>query len=721
MPPPGERAPFSNLPSMVSPVDQPTHDDTLPATDDPLSDIHSISHSTLQATQRSDPFLSDIIAAHLSPDRAETISSGARWHLHRTTLDVDGVLYYHGDRASAADSARRRICLPALLIPTICSIYHDRVGHHGHGPTLKEISARFYAPRLRKAVRDYCLNCGPCCRGKVDRHRAGRPRALFRGDHPFDVVTMDVYDVGFSHDGYDHLVIMVCNLTGWIRVAALKGSGTAEQLLAIFKHEIIRNEGTPRVLRTDQGSNLVGEVWNLFCKAYRITPDAGSAYKHSSAAIAERFLASLSVAFRIHKIATRQQGWVDYIHKIEVAFNFKYGGPFYLNRGRDPCFPYDLALYGVVAMRARCIDGPEWLDEHVEAWHASWDAKNRVHRQNDIRQIDRRTPGMDAFHFEVNDPVLLKRFSSDGKWSNPYFDEPYRIRKVLGNDQYELGDLHNNRMRGPVSIQHLKPYPFITNDGAVNPDEDEFFVEKIVARRLVTDDNGDPALMYRARFRNYGKEDDWWYFAEEAPNLHNLIRIFDTVIKPLSMAERDALEGFADRAILDGDSLAPPRRPRRPGGADHFRHHPHGELEAATEVAAAVDLPVDETSDDDGDRPAADPAPVAADAFPPDAADSSDDDAADSGVTDPSAPPAGLANLLPLSHSDFADADDAGILDLRYLIGPSTPAPGQQQFFVGRRGATGIVRKQWRPTASLTKAERDVAKRFREARDAGLL
>eukprot|EP00966_Prymnesium_polylepis_P029208 678323-Prymnesium_polylepis.1 len=75
------------------------------------------------------------------------------------------------------------------------------------------------------------------------------------------------------------------------------------------------------------------------------------------------------------------------------------------------------------------------------------------------------------------------------------------------------------------------------------------------------------------------------------------------------MAERDALEGFADRAILDGDSLAPPRRPRRPGGADHFRHHPHGDLEAVTETAGAVDLPADEASDDDGDGPAANPAP----------------------------------------------------------------------------------------------------------------
>ena len=82
------------------------------------------------------------------------------------------------------------------------------------------------------------------------------------------------------------------------------------------------------------------------------------------------------------KIATRSQNWPDYIHKIEVSFNFRRGAPFYLNRGRDPAFPYDLALFGVVALRARCLDGQQWLDEEVGHWHAAWDAQLEVHYAN---------------------------------------------------------------------------------------------------------------------------------------------------------------------------------------------------------------------------------------------------------------------------------------------------------------------------------------------------
>jgi hypothetical protein len=536
------------------------------------------------------------------------------------------------------------------------------------------------------------------------------------------VVTIDVYTVGYSVDGYDHLVIMVCNLTGWIRVAALKGAGTAEQLLTIFEHEVIRNEGTPRVVRSDQGSNLVSDMWKLFCNAFRIQPDDGSAYTHSTAAIAERFLASLATAIRIHKIATKSQDWPDYIHKIEVSFNFKRGGPFYPNRGRDPRFPYDLALYGVAALRARAIDGAQWLHESIGAWHAAWDARNQVHRLNGIRQVERREGGRDTeLQYQVNDPVLLKRFSRDGKWCNPYYDEPYRVGRVLDNGRLELRDLHNRRMRGPVSVQFVKPYPRETNDGDVSPDADECYVEKIVARALVEGDDGNPTLAYKVRFRNMPPADDWWYTADEVPNLAELIREYDTVIKPLTLAERDVLESFEDRIAAD-DNAAPsrPRRNSETYGARHFRHRPDSQR-------GGEDLGADGDAAGDDDEPAEDEPAVpeggdvgAADAGAADVDAADDDAASDDDIEGAAAAAAGVAdelsNLLPVTAADFRDDDGIGIHDMRRY--PDTPS-GQQQFYVGRMTAKYGVRMQWISTPRLSAAEREIARKFRLARLAG--
>ena len=59
------------------------------------------------------------------------------------------------------------------------------------------------------------------------------------------------------------------------------------------------------------------------------------------------------------------------------------------------------------------------------------------------------------------------------------------------------------------------------------------------------------------------------------------------------------------------------------------------------------------------------------------------------------------------------DDDGIGIIDLRYDLNRG------QQFLVGRRNHAGYVRTRWINTADLTDDERVIAKRFRQARDAG--
>ncbi len=706
----GDRTPPTNSPSMTRPVQQPAHPDALPAAGDPISDDLLITRNQLITLQRADPLIKEILAVKLVPSLLSNASTAVRWHDKRCRLDDDGVLY-------ETTQPQARVFLPTALLPAVCTIYHDMAGaHHGYQPTLREVSNRFYNPSLRKFIRNYVFQCGPCSKGKRHTHRSGTAFAMWRGDHPWDVVTMDVYHVGHTVDGYDHILIMVCNLTNWIRVAALKGSGTERELLAIFEHEVIRNEGTPRVIRSDRGSNLIGKVWSLFCTAYRITDDVGAAYRHSTAALAERFLGALGVAIRVHKIATKDQNWPDYIHKLEVAFNFKYGGPFYLNRGRDPNFPYDLALYGVTALRARGLDGEEWLRAAISQWHSSWDARNQELFLNGVKDVARRTAKQDtAIQYKVNDPVLLERpikhgKSQDGKWSNIYYDEPLRVQEVLPHDEYILMDFHNQRMRAPVHVSRTKPYPPVTNDGEVAPEPGERFVEKIVGRHLVELDDGRRALEYRVRWRGLPPEEDEWFLAEEVPNLAELIRVYDNVIKPLPVDDREALYGYRAR-IENGQQDAPTPHRRNPEtyGPRHFRYRP-----ASTSQADPADDAVHGTVPVADDSSAGDADPTATDdlstAEPP--VNVVDDDCVES---QPSPPPDPAADdtLEPISLADFKDDDGIGISDLRYDLNHG------QQFLVGRRDHHGYVRTRWITTANLTDDERTLARRFRAARDAG--
>ena len=221
------------------------------------------------------------------------------------------------------------------------------------------------------------------------------------------------------------------------------------------------------------------------------------------------------------------------------------------------------------------------------------------------------------------------------------------------------------------------------------------------------------------------------------PNLADLIRHYDTVIKPLSMDERATMDGFQDRHAADGIELPSPAR-RNPAtyGERHFRHVPHlGVTDSASPVEA-----------DDGENVAAapsaeEPAEVeptqgAAEAGPGedavlgeapfgwdsslDAVDDDEGERPDAGV------PAGTGSAhgsLPGASSSeasdmptaaevaaFKDERGIGIHDMRWHH-------GVQQFRVGRLSGQGYPRVNWLATAELKPEERHVARRFRIARD----
>ena len=116
-----------------------------------------------------------------------------------------------------------------------------------------------------------------------------------------------------------------------------------------------------------------------------------------------------------------------------------------------------------------------------------------------------REPKLD---FNEYDAAYLRRRSVDDKWSNPYFDQPVRIRKKLGNGRFEVYDLYNQRMRGGVDVKELKPCPEELNSGDRVPAQDEFYVKKIVNRIIAKRDDGTVAPFYRLRWRGRPSTED---------------------------------------------------------------------------------------------------------------------------------------------------------------------------------------------------------------------
>ena len=98
--------------------------------------------------------------------------------------------------------------------------YHNLHGHQGTKRTIGLISRLYYWPSLDSDVSAHIGACDACARSKVGRVALGAFHLAGDGDYPWDVVTVDLYSVGFNDDGYDHVLVFADQFTrGVVAVA----------------------------------------------------------------------------------------------------------------------------------------------------------------------------------------------------------------------------------------------------------------------------------------------------------------------------------------------------------------------------------------------------------------------------------------------------------------------------------------------------------------------
>ena len=103
-----------------------------------------------------------------------------------------------------------RVVVPPACRTAVFRMYHDRMAHFGVGRCFPLIAARYYwdtAKAMRKELGEYINRCAVCQRIKLLRHVPGAYQTDEVGNHPWDIVAMDEYDVGHAMhiDGYTNI------------------------------------------------------------------------------------------------------------------------------------------------------------------------------------------------------------------------------------------------------------------------------------------------------------------------------------------------------------------------------------------------------------------------------------------------------------------------------------------------------------------------------------
>ncbi|CAF0864553.1 unnamed protein product, partial [Didymodactylos carnosus] len=107
--------------------------------------------------------------------------------------------------------------LPASLIPTVLSAYHDHplAGHFGVGRTYFKVKAQFWWSRMRKTIEQYVASCDKCAQCNILRSKApGHLTPIEPPDEVFQVLHMDFWGpTDPSEDGNRYVLVITDNLS----------------------------------------------------------------------------------------------------------------------------------------------------------------------------------------------------------------------------------------------------------------------------------------------------------------------------------------------------------------------------------------------------------------------------------------------------------------------------------------------------------------------------
>ena len=585
----------------------------------------ALTRAIVQDEQLAHPALLQVIERLRLGSLAEDSDDITSNTLKGYSLD-DGVLVYRG----RSPSDPPRIVIPPNLQSKVCHLYHDFNNHHGVKKILPLILRRFYwgtDREMRTTLSAIIGRCEPCNRTKVHAgHRAGRYQIGDNGDHPFDVLSGDVFDVGVVFDDYSHTLDFVCHFSRRVVSIPTQGMPASEVIARSLIDHVIRHHGKPREVRSDHASNFISKAIRALYDIMKIQIVDGTAYTHRIVALVERWHLTLKQVMLSQRAAGADDDWPSRHSLLELAYNATVNdtlgySPFFIDHLRECVLPMD-AMISDPAKDPEEL--PAWVARQLQNHRIVYDAATRSLRLHAITAQKRYDLKHDVSAvYQPGDRVLLIRGEIMDKSPFPKAsiptDGPFTIARRLPRDRYALTNLHTRRIHNVVHVSRLvnfpKPvppdHPWMVSDpvtGGLWP------VHSIVGRRwpVGADRTDDTDVEYRVQYLGISKNFTKWIHLRYLSRVLDLVSLYDDQngrYRPdLPLADTPATAPVPEPTVEARRRARFTRQPRQPPGSsplppipetsapsfDHLSEPLYGSPAAAP---AADDAPFDSTAD----------------------------------------------------------------------------------------------------------------------------
>ena len=285
--------------------------------------------------------------------------------------------------------------------------FHDSPvgGLRGMNKTYRAIKACYTWPNMWRQVEEYVKRCNSCHINKIltPKHKASMETKT-TAKQPFEKCYLDVvgpFPVTQQNNRY--ILTFQDDLSKYVVTVPI-GQQNTENVSRAFVEKIVLTYGTPQILQTDQGTNIVSEVFRNTCKILRIKRIQSTAFRPESQGSTERSHRVLAEYLR-HYVKEDQTNWDQWVTFATYGYNTT-------EHSANGFTPFEL-LFGQPSALPFAIKGPpqpqynydDYIKNPTDCGRFTSSYRNLIASKGTIKERYDKTAR--ATKLQVGDKVLL--------------------------------------------------------------------------------------------------------------------------------------------------------------------------------------------------------------------------------------------------------------------------------------------------------------------------
>ena len=201
--------------------------------------------------------------------------------IHKLRINEQGLLQYkYGESNDIPDSDPYKILVPYQLRETLMSHYHREFNsnHLGIEKCYEKLTSLFWWPAVKRDITEYIKSCEICPQYKQVQKNFIAPLHNFESSYFNEILHIDFLGpVNTSSSKFKYMLVMVDSFTNYLQVTPLKNITTETTVQALIDNWITKF-GTPALIFSDCGSQLMSNIFQQVCKQFGIEHQTSTPY-----------------------------------------------------------------------------------------------------------------------------------------------------------------------------------------------------------------------------------------------------------------------------------------------------------------------------------------------------------------------------------------------------------------------------------------------------------